>query len=70
MPYFPRGFRADIGLRLATVWEPIGDEPRLVASTRLNPRRFEKPQWPEADQPWTAPPRPILFNWGDRQPIH
>jgi hypothetical protein len=70
MPSFPRRFYADIGLRLATVWEPIGDELRLVASSRLNPRRFDRSRWLDADDPRAAPPRAILFAWADRQPIH
>jgi hypothetical protein len=68
MRYSARGFYADLGLRLAAVWEPIGNE--LVASTRLNPRRFEKARWLDVDQPRGAQPRPILFDWEDRQPIH
>jgi hypothetical protein len=60
-------YSTHFGLRLATAWEPIGNEPRLVASTQLNPRRFERPRWLDAGH---AAPRAILLDWRDRQPIH
>jgi len=62
MRFFPLGFFADLGLRLAAVWES-GDDRRLVASTWIDPRRFQKPRWLDADHPHTATPRAIFFHW-------
>ena len=63
MRLFPHGFYADLGLRLSDVWDAAADDSRLVASTWINPRRFEKPGWLDADSGRVATPRAIFFRW-------
>jgi hypothetical protein len=70
MRYFPHGFYADLGLRLAHVWEAFGDDVRQLASTRLHPRCFQKPRWLDADCPRAATPRPIFVSCQSAATVH
>jgi hypothetical protein len=63
MRSFPEGFYADLGLRLAALWEAYPNHLECVASTRLHPQFFEQPHGLDPDRLQAAEPRAIFFRW-------